>query len=63
MSVINNKVGLLGDLALSMVESNGLVGSKKVQAVSARALERSGPDPAVASNRLTERRCAPATLL
>jgi hypothetical protein len=41
MSVINNKVGLLGDLALSMIESSGILESKKVQAVSARSLERS----------------------
>ena len=31
MSVINNKVGLMGDLALSMVESSGQLESKRVE--------------------------------
>jgi hypothetical protein len=31
MTVINNKVGLMGDLALSMVESSGLLADKKIR--------------------------------
>jgi hypothetical protein len=31
MSVINNKVGLMGDLALSMVEASGLLEAKRVE--------------------------------